>query len=68
MTDETGCMGELRPGYSTAEGFDRYHVATVLDQPLYQQLEVYRCARQLTRSEAIRRILFSHLSKLPRKS
>lgn len=62
MADDTGCMGALRPGYTTGEGFCRYSVGTWLDGYLYHQLEDYRKKRQLTRSDAIRRMIRAHLN------
>ena len=47
----------------TADGFPRYHVTAVIEEPLFTELESYRTRRQLSRSDAIKRILAEHLSR-----
>lgn len=49
--------------YTTDDGFKRYYVTAVVDQLLFHQLEHYRNQLQLSRSDAIRRILLEHLSR-----
>lgn len=57
-------MTEGRPiTRMTADGFPRYHVTAVIEEPLFAELEFYRTRRQISRSDAIKRILAEHLSR-----
>lgn len=47
----------------SADGFPRYHVTAVIEEPLFAELEFYRTRRQISRSDAIKRILAEHLSR-----
>jgi hypothetical protein len=48
---------------STAAGYQRFYVTAVIEQPLFDELEHYRATRQISRSDAIKRILAQHLSR-----
>jgi hypothetical protein len=47
----------------TANGYQRFYVTAVIEQPLFEELEHYRATRQISRSDAIKRILAQHLSR-----
>jgi hypothetical protein len=47
---------------STAAGYQRFYVTAVIEKPLFAELERYRATRQISRSDAIKRILVQHFS------
>lgn len=52
-----------RASYTTEDGYERYFVTAVVNERLFQQLEDYRLELEISRSEAVRRILSDHLSR-----